>query len=42
MAELMLRMGGEPTSEPLSGRWDSLRSLDAETGGVKIAPSTAP
>lgn len=35
-AELLQRMGGECTSEPLSGRWEEWRGISAEGEGLKI------
>ncbi len=33
---LMQRLGDSSAGEPLSGMWEPLRTLDAETGGMKI------
>jgi NADH-quinone oxidoreductase subunit G len=36
LAELITRRGGGPVTEPLSGRWEKLRQLDAEGEGVHV------
>ena len=35
-ASLLERLGGERITEPLFGRWDKLRDLDPEGGGLRI------
>jgi len=36
VAEIIERLGGERITEPLSGKWERLRELDAESEGVMI------
>ncbi|HKZ18260.1 MAG TPA: molybdopterin-dependent oxidoreductase, partial [Geobacteraceae bacterium] len=36
IAELIERLGGGKISEPLTGRWETLRSLDPEGEGVRV------
>jgi NADH-quinone oxidoreductase subunit G len=36
LAEVAARHSGEPVAEPLSGRWEKLRQLDAEGEGVPV------
>jgi NADH-quinone oxidoreductase subunit G len=36
MAELIRRLGGEPMSNPLEGRWAGLQGLDTELSGVLL------
>jgi hypothetical protein len=37
MAEIIERLGGDGSGEPLSGRWEMLRGLDAEGTGVLVS-----
>jgi NADH-quinone oxidoreductase subunit G len=36
ISQLGQRFGGDPVTEPLSGRWSILRDLDPEGGGARI------
>jgi hypothetical protein len=36
LAEILGRLGGDNTGEPLSGRWDKLRDLSAGGEGVLV------
>jgi len=36
VAELVERAGGDASTEPFEGRWETLRNLDPEGGGVRL------
>jgi len=37
MADLMIRLGGEGVADPLDGRWEGLKGLDAEGSGMLLS-----